>query len=385
MKLRSKTLTLLILAGLALTIVGIGLKLVSTSPAAIPPTVLAPSHLPGVLHYPPGASQLSEIHSSVPDLAPLPLSEPINARLAYDENVTARVSSPLVGRVVALPADLGDRVKAGQPLLMLDSPDLGSALSDADKAEADTHHKQLAFQRTKALFDGEVLARKDLEAAESDWQQAKAESQRAQLRLMNLHVPRGSKGETFSLVAPISGVVTERAVNPGTEIGPATPAPLFVISNPTRLWAMIDLPEHLLDKVKPGQPVTLETQAWPGVPFPAQIARVAMALDPATRRVQVRVTVPNPDGRLRPEMFARVWLLADGGRQVLRVPVAAVVTEGIAHYLFVERAAGEFEKRRIEVALEDRDYVYVSAGIAAQEKVVRSGALLLASELTGGQ
>ena len=379
MKFHRKSIVVLIVVALA---AAIGWKTLgsSSSNTVAPP---AAAHKDGVLRYPAGAPQLGEIHADVAVSAPLPLSEPLNARLAYDESTTARVSSPVAGRVVSMPADIGDRVKSGQPLLVLDSPDLGSAVADAQKAAADLQRKESAIQRSKVLYEGGVLARKDLEDAEADWQQARAESQRARLRLANLHAAHDANGETFSLVAPIAGIVTERNANPGTEVGPATAAPLFVISDPKRLWAMIDLPEHLLDKVKSGQAVALEAQAWPDVSFPAKITRVAPALDPATRRIPVRVEVPNAEGRLRPEMFVRVRLLADNSAKALRVPSAAVITQGVAHFVFVERAAGEFEKRRVDVALQDRDYVYLTGGIAATEKIVQSGALLLASELDG--
>jgi membrane fusion protein, heavy metal efflux system len=296
------------------------------APQIAAPAVPGMSRKAGILRYPAGAPQLAEIRSALPVVATLPLSEPLNARLAYDESVTARVSSPLAGRVISLPADIGDHVAMGSVLLVLDSPDLGSAIADAQKSAAELHRKQKAFERSKTLYAGEVLALKDLEDAEADWKQARAEYERTNLRLANLHITHEGQGEKFSLAAPIAGVVTERNANPGTEINPATSAPLFVISDPRRLWAMIDLPEHLLDKVKPGQAVALEAQAWNDVSFPATVARVSPALDPATRRVPVRVVVPNPDGRLKPEMFVRVRLLSDSFAKALRVPSAAVIT-----------------------------------------------------------
>ena len=350
------------------------------------PPQQAAAREPGVLRYPQGAPQLAEIRTGRAEPAPLPVAAALNARLAYDESVTARVSSPVAGRVLAIPADQGDRVKAGQPVLVIDSPDLGTALADADKAGADSRRKELAWQRAQKLFEGDVLARKDLEGAEADWQQASAEAQRARLKLDNLRVRQGAgglHGQSFSLASPIAGVVTERSANPGMEVRPDLPAPLFVVSDPSRLWAIIDLPEHLLDKVQPGQRVALEAQAFTGATFSGQIAKVAPALDPATRRVAVRVSVPNPDGRLRPEMFVRVHLLDDKALPAWRVPAGAVITEGVAHFVFVQRAPGEFAKRRVEVAQQERDYVYLASGITATDQVVQAGALLLSSELAG--
>lgn len=336
-----------------------------------------------VLRFEPGAPQLAEIRSGKPVLASLPLSEPLNARIAYDENVTARVSSPIAGRVVALPVDIGAHVAAGQRLALLDSPDLGAALADARKAAADRRRKDGALQRAKALFDAEVISRRELEDAQADWEQARAEDERARQRLANLHADPSASSEAFALTAPIAGMVMERNINPGVELSPGAATPLFVVSDPTRLWAMVDLPEHLLDKIHEGQQATLEVPGWEDKTFSATIERIAPTLDPNTRRVSVRLVVANTDGKLRPEMFARVRLPADDARALVRVPSAAVVTEGVNHFAFVETAPGEFEKRRVEVAMQDRDDVYITSGIGPNERVVQAGALLLASELAG--
>lgn len=337
-----------------------------------------------VLRYERGAPQLAEIRCDKAIPASLPLSEPLNARITYDENVTARVSSPIAGRVVALPVDLGTRVVVGQRLALLDSPDLGAALADEKKAAADLHRKDAAMQRAQALFGAEVISRRELEDARADWEQARAEEDRARQRLANLHATMLAASEVYALTAPIAGIVTERNINPGAELSPAAAVPLFVISDPKRLWAMVDLPEHLLDKVREGQTATLDVPGWKDS-FTATVERVAPTLDPTTRRVPVRIAVANNNGKLRPEMFVRVHLLADGTQTLLRLPSAAVVTEGVEHFAFVETAAGEFTKRRVEVALQDRDDVYIANGIGRDDRVVQTGALLLASELAGSE
>ncbi|MDP1704602.1 MAG: efflux RND transporter periplasmic adaptor subunit, partial [Sulfurimicrobium sp.] len=184
-----------------------------------------------VLRYSPGAPQLNYLRIQPVAEIPEPASEPLNGRIAYDENRTSRVSSPIAGRVVKLVAQPGDHVKAGQPLLWLDSPDLGSALADQRKADVDLHLKNLAYQRAKTLFEGEVLAKKDFESADADLKQSQAEASRAHARMKNL-----TSGSTagldgrFALRAPITGIVAERQANPGAEIRPDNPAPLYVIT-----------------------------------------------------------------------------------------------------------------------------------------------------------
>ena len=335
---------------------------------------------PGILRYAADAPQLAALKIQAAEELPVPLAEPLNGRIAYNESLTARVSSPIAGRIVSLRLQPGDPVKAGETLLALDSPELAQAVADLNKAKADETRKRLAFERARKLLDGEVLPRKDFESAEADLEQARAETQRAQLRLRNL-VPSGSARENYVLRSPISGVVSERKANPGMEVRPDLPDPLYVITDPTRLWVMIDLPERNLSKVEPGRPVSVEVDAWPGERFAGSIEKVGETVDPATRRIQVRCSVPNPARRLKPEMYARVTLLADAKQRGLRVPNGALFTEGLYSYLFVEKSHGVFEKRRVSLRLQDRDYSYVGSGLNPGERVVTSGALLLNSEL----
>ncbi len=339
---------------------------------------------PGILRYAPDAPQLAALKIQAAEELPVPLAEPLNGRVAYDESFTARISSPIAGRIVALKLQPGDPVKAGETLLALDSPELAQAVADLRKAKSDETLKHLAFERARKLLAGEVLPRKDYESAAADLEQARAETQRAQLRLRNL-VPSGGLREDYVLRSPIGGVVSERIANPGMEVRPDLPDPLFVVTDPTRLWVMIDLPERNLSKVHPGHPVSVEVDAWPGERFAGTVEKVGETVDPATRRIQVRCSLPNPARKLKPEMYARVTLLSDSKQRALRVPNGALFTEGLYSFLFVEKSPGVFEKRRVSLRLQDRDYSYVADGLDPGERVVASGALLLNSELAAAR
>ena len=353
---------------------------VKSSRAAIEPQPIAAPREPGILRYAADAPQLAALKVRAAEELPVPLAGPLNGRISYNENFTARVSSPIAGRIVSLRLQPGDAVRTGDALLTLDAPELAQAVADANKARADETRRRLAFERAQKLHDGEVLPRKDLESAEADLAQARAESERARLRLRNL-APSGGSRESFVLRSPIGGIVTERKANPGLEVRPDLPDPLYVITDPTRLWVMIDLPERNLSKVEPGHPVAVEVDAWPGERFPGIIEKVGETVDAATRRIQVRCSLPNPARKLKPEMYARVTLLADEHQRALRVPNGALITEGLYSHLFVEKSAGVFEKRRVSLRLQDRDYSYVASGLNPGERVVASGALLLNSEL----
>jgi len=337
------------------------------------------------LYFAPDAPQLAYLRIQPVMQVSAPVSEPLPARIAYDEDRTARLNSPVAGRVLQIVAQPGDKVTAGQALIWLDSPDFGNALTDAAKSKAELRQKNLAYERAKMLFEGEVLARKDLEMAEADLSQSQAEARRSALKLHNFS--QGAKlsisGERIALRTPITGIVTERQVNPGAEVRPDAPGPLFVITEPAYLWAVIDLPERDVAKVHNDQAVDIELDAFPGEHFSARVSAIATALDATSRRVQVRCLLPNPTHRLKPEMFARATLLADTQRRVLRVPNGALVMTGLHYFVFVETAPGVLEKRRVAVTSEGRDYAIITDGLRVGDRIVTTGTLLLNSELAG--
>ena len=335
-----------------------------------------------ILQYAAGAPQLSAIHSEPVQRVPVPLADPLNGKVTYNENLTARIAAPISGRVLAIKAELGDSVRAGQALLLMDAPDLGNAIADTEKANADVRLKQLALARARTLYQGEAMARKDMEAAESDYTAANAEARRAALRLKNL-MPNGMNdtNEGYALRSPIAGVVAQRQVNPGEEIRPDLADPLFIITNPNQVWVTIDLPENLLGKARLGRPVSIVVDAYPNKQFNGHIEKVAPALDPVTRRVTVRCSVDNTDNLLKPEMYARVTLIADISKTAFRIPNTAMVTEGLYSYVFIEHAPGLLQKRRITLIAQDRDFSYAVDGLQANDRIVTAGALLLNSEL----
>lgn len=335
------------------------------------------------LHFAANAPQLDFLQVKPVEAYPEPLSEPLNARIAYDDNHTARVYSPIAGRVTRLVAELGKSVKAGDPLLELDSPDFAMALSDSLKADADLERKRAAYQRAKQLLEVQGIARKDVEAAADDLRQAEAEAERAKAHLKNLNGSTADPAGKFVLRAPVAGIVSERQVNAGSEVRPDATTPLFVITDPKRLWVLIDLPERQLDKVKIDQPVSIEVDAYPGETFTGKVTVIGETLDPATRRIQVRCAVDNSGQRLKPEMYARVTPVADQAASLPRVPNSALVTQGLYSYLFVEKAPGELQRRRVTLAAQGSQYSYVKEGLSGGERIVTSGALLLNSELAG--
>jgi membrane fusion protein, heavy metal efflux system len=228
-------------------------------------------------------------------------------RLAWDEDRTARVVSPVAGRVVRLLADVSTAVGKGQALALIQSPDLGQAQADAARAATDLDAASRTLARERALYENGSAPRKDVEAAEADRARSAVESERARARLALLGGGTGAVDQRFRLASPIGVVVVDRAANPGQEVRGDTPATLFTVSDPTRLWVYLDLTEQDLGRVEPGMALVVHTAAYPGRDFAGRVEVVGDALDPATRTVKARGSLGTPSGSSKPRCTSTSW------------------------------------------------------------------------------
>ena len=336
------------------------------------------------VHFAADAPQLAFIKIKPAEAFPEPLIEGLNARITYDDNYTARIFPSISGRVIKIAVEAGQQVKAGDPLLWIDSPDFAQAASDNLKAEADLTSKKAEYERAKQLFDSKGISLKDFESAESDWHQAEAEAQRAKARMSNLsgHSAPTVDGK-YILRSPITGIISERQVNTGTEVQAGASNSLFVITNTRHVWVVGELPEQELGKIKVGQPIAVEVDAYPNEIFSGKVSVISETLDPVMRRLQVRCDVDNSQYKLKPEMFARINPIINVHSTLPRIPNTSVFTQGLYSYIFVEHSLGVLQRRRVTLGFQEADFSYIKEGLRAGERVVTTGAILLNSELSG--
>jgi cobalt-zinc-cadmium efflux system membrane fusion protein len=302
-----------------------------------------------------------------------------NGRLVWDEDRTVRVFSPFAGRVLSIGVRLGDSVRAGRELAAIAAPELGSAQSDARKAEQDDALAKKALARVEELHGAGVAPMKDLQSAQADAARAAAERARTQSRLRMYGTPSAQVDQRFTLTTPIAGVVVERNLNPGQEIRPDAQGDkgLFVVSDPTRLWFVLDVTEADAAAVKAGEEVQLSTTTLGEETITGKITNVADFVDPQTRTIKVRGVLENPGRRVKAEMFVTAEIKVPATRGFL-VPTKAVYLRGEQNYVFVDAGDGRYVRKPVKLgpATSDGRQV-VLEGLAAEEKVVVEGGLLL--------
>jgi cobalt-zinc-cadmium efflux system membrane fusion protein len=337
------------------------------------------------------AQQVKDARLAVAPLAEQDVGGAIvtSGRVTFDDLRVSHVFSPVTGRVTAIQAQPGQRVKRGAPLATIQSPDVGQAFSDLAKAQADLVAAEHDLKRQTELFKEHAAAQKDYEASQDNYGKAKAEFERAKKKAQLLRSGAGAVDtvtQEFTLQAVIDGEVIARNVNPGVEVqgqyGLGSAVELFTIGEIDQVWVLADLFEMDLARVKKGSRVTVQVVAYPNKVFEGIVDWVSGSLDPASRTAKVRCTIKNPNRELKPEMYATVSVSV-AERKALAIPRGALLRLGDQTVVFVETGTtptGQLKFERRPVAVDEDEggaYLPVTHGLQPGDKIVTSGAILL--------
>lgn len=306
------------------------------------------------------------------------------ATLVTDASHMAVVSPQARGVVRSIRADLGRRVAKGDALAVLESSTVGEDRQRLSAALARESVAAANHAREKKLYDRGVSALRQVEEARREWESAKAEVGAAEAAVNIIGTADGNTGtaggnaSTYVVRAPIAGIVTRRTASVGTlaEIGDA----LFEIVDVSELWAEIDVPEAQAGRVREGQRVLLRIDGLPDREFPGTLRFVSPVIDPHTRTTKARASLPNRDGLLRANMYARARIVDDANALRVLVPKTAVQEAKGVQLVFVQLAPDAYETRRVKTAPAENDMVAIAADVRPGESVVTTGSFLLKTE-----
>lgn len=310
------------------------------------------------------------------------------ATVQANENALAEVTTLIRGRVVKVHVDVGQDVKKGAVLATLHSVDLGIAEGEYLKATARLYEADLAYKRGKELNQQMVISRAELLRREAAMRTARAEARETENRLALLGVPqeeikRLNREQTIKanvpLRAPFDGRVIMRNITSGEVV--ETHQKFFTVADLSDMWVVANVPEKDVQFIRRDQKVDVVIAAYPHAIFTGTITYIGDVLDPATRTMRLRVTVPNPERLLKPEMFAIVRVHAAASAETLSLPVSAVQEGPNGTIVFVQRETGAFEARIVKLGDEQGNLVQVLNGVRVGELVVTKGSFALKSEM----
>ena len=359
------------------------------APKPLSPAATASAE-PGILELPEGSPTLLHLQTDRVALRPIRTTLKAQAgKIVANENRLAHLSARVSGHIVAVYANLGDRVKEGDRLLLLDSPAYGEAQLDYRKARTTLSVMEKALERATALLDRGAIGAGEHQRRGADYENARADLHEAEEKLHLLGMTEReiqrlaaktlphAEVARVSLRAPFTGEVIERNATIGEVIDPNKS--LFTVADLSTVWVRADFPEQQAGRLKTGLTIEVRVSAYPDTMFQGAITYVGAVIDPTTRTVTARADVSNPEGRLRPEMFAEVTLVTDE-QSVLSVPRAAVQQVGSRTVAFVVRGPRRFESREVTLGQASSEYIQVVAGLTLGDEVVTQGSYALKSE-----
>jgi cobalt-zinc-cadmium efflux system membrane fusion protein len=312
--------------------------------------------------------------------------ERTEGKIAVNGDRATPVYSPYSGRITRVIANLGDVVAQGAPLATIDASEFSQAQNDLRTGMAQLKLARISETRKHALYDikGGSLA---------DWQQAQADlaaaetnlsAVRSRLRILGYSGAQIDSLETAehfepatNILAPIRGIIVDRQVGPGQYAQAGAATPVFTIADLSSVWLVANVREADAARVQDGQTVEVQVLAYPDRSFSAKVVYVAPTIDANTHRLTVRAVIDNPDGALKPEMFASFVILTGHAVQSPAVPEGAVVYEGEAAHVWVVGPDNVIAVRPIRVGRTNDGYVEVLQGLQSGDRVVTKGSLFI--------
>jgi membrane fusion protein, heavy metal efflux system len=374
-------------------------------PAEAVPTPQAKESAPAEITLTPEMAAKAGIALANPERRALPATLRVNGPLAVNAEATNTAGSVVEGRVVEVLANPGDRVQKDQVIARMHSHEIHESRAAYEKSkvelarvEAQQALAQRNRDRLKRLLDLKAAAAADLDLAGGALRDAAAAVRVAQfdLRRNRQHLeehlgisaesPPGHKpGETdhdddlIPVKSPIAGAVIARQATAGSVARPGDP--LFVISNLSTVWMLAAVPEANMAALRPGAAVNVYVNAFPDRPFPGRLTRIGDQLNPEMRTVEARITLANPRGELKPEMYAAAEFPLPGARETVLVPAAAVQEINGLRVVFEQAAPGRFIPRTVDTGRTAAGLVEILGGLDGSKPVVTSGAYALKSQI----
>lgn len=306
----------------------------------------------------------------------------------FDPDAVADVGGRIAGRITKIMVTAGDQVVKGQPLLEIESNDLGEALASLLSARANLIAAEHHAARETALGQKQLSSAPIVENARANAHALQAEVQGNEQRLMAMGITpaeleklaKGDGPRRITLRAPISGEVVERYAVLGQVVDPTQP--ILRIADLSQLWVELDLFERDLSHVKVGDGVEILSETYPGRTFNGKVAYVNATVDVATRTAKVRIEVPNPERLLRPGQFIHARLSSGAVTE----PVVAILRKSVLQIegepsVFVALGNDRYVARAVELGRIAGDLVEIKRGLVVGDRVVTEGGFVLKSEL----
>jgi cobalt-zinc-cadmium efflux system membrane fusion protein len=304
----------------------------------------------------------------------------------FDNDQATSVLAPFSGPVSRLLVSLGEHVKQGAPLAVVDSPDFATAISAYRKAIATAQTARRLADLDKDLIEHNGVSRREAEQAETDAVNAEADREAALQSLVSLNVPADiikniREGRPVSRLdgvirAPVAGTVVEKLITPGQLLQAGT-TPCFTVADLSRVWVMAQVFGSDLESVRVGDSAEVVTGIGANA-FSGMVDNISALVDPETRSVVVRVVAKNPRDFLKKQMYVRVLIHAQQESTGLLIPVSAVLRDDVnLPFVYAAQSDGSFARQHVTLGYRTGDQYDIADGLKTGDEIVVDGGLFV--------
>jgi cobalt-zinc-cadmium efflux system membrane fusion protein len=295
-------------------------------------------------------------------------------KIQADNNKQAQVYSIVGGNVIKINVELGDYVEKGQVLAVIRSGEVAAYERDRLDAYGDVAVAEKNLQVAKDLFKGKLSSEKDVIAA-----QRELERQQAELARINeiFSIYNLKKGSLYNITASMGGFIVQKDININEQIRADKSDVLFSIAEINEVWAMANVNESDIPRVKVGFDASVSTLSYPDEIYKGKIDKIFTEIDPDTKAMKVRVRIPNANYKLKPEMNATVNVAYSEHEQMIAVPSSSVIFDKSKNWVMIFKDRANIETRLVEVYRQLGDVTYISSGLAKGDKVISKNGMLI--------
>lgn len=293
-------------------------------------------------------------------------------KISADNNKIAQVYPIVGGSVQKINVELGDYVRRGDILAVMRSGEVAGFQKDRLTALNDVAIAEKNLQVARDMFSGKLLTEKEVIAAERELDKTRAELERVN-ELYSIYSLRD--GSIYNITAPMSGFVVAKDINQNEQLRSDRTEPVFAIAEINEVWALANVNESDIAKIRLHIPAEVHTVSFPDDVYRGQVDKIYNTIDPETKAMKIRVKIPNPALKLKPEMNATVNLRFPEGSQLVAVPASALIFDRGKNWVMVYRDRSDIETRLVRLHSQVGDKAYLKAGLDIGEKVISKNGL----------
>jgi len=301
-----------------------------------------------------------------------------SAKITTNEEQMSKIYPMVSGLVQNVPAKLGDRVSKGQLLATMTSAEMAGFDKEAISSSAELKNAHRNVKLTEDMFKSGLASERDLDQAKNDLLVKQAEDKRSK-SILSLN--GGNKNGTYALKAPISGFIIDKNVTSNMQVRPDNNASLFTIADLSNVWALVNIYESDISKIKEGDEVNISILSYPDMAFKGKISKIYNILDNDSKVMNARVVIDNPGYLLKPGMMATVQIATRNGATLPVVSTDCLIFDNNKYYVLLLDPVKKVRIQEIEIGRKFEDKAYISKGLNAGDRVVASKQLFLYDSL----